>query len=385
MRIGYVTFEYPPNIIGGGGIHADKVTQELSRLGHQVTVFTPGTGLKEESINNNGIIIKRINLYGWLPFKALQFWLRLPKSIKDAEKAGGFDVVHINGFSYNFLKKKISKGVHVLTVHHLVKDATKTNDPGLISRIVNTSGENGLLYAFVEKRIINCADRIIAVSNFTKKSIMDAYGIPQDKIHVVYNGIELEKAPFTEKELEETKKRFSIPDKPIILFVGRINDPRKGLDLLVEAYTKVLEKIDATLLVVGSGDRTNISRYAEKNGIRDRIIFTGFVDDITLKKCYAICDVYACPSRLEGFGLTILEAIAYNKPIVATRVGAIPEIMGEHGILVDPENVGALSEAIISTLNGMTLKEADLNRINDFTWSNAAKKTLDVYGGLNGR
>ena len=166
MRIAFITFEYPPFIIGGAGIYAANITHEFGKLGHQVIVFTPEINGSEEKCNSN-VEIRRIKINKRFPFKALQFWLRLPNVIREAENDNKFDVIHFNGISYGFLKTRISRAPQVVTIHHLVRDAIQSNNLSLISRIRDISGENSLFIPFIEKRCIKCADRIIAVSNFT--------------------------------------------------------------------------------------------------------------------------------------------------------------------------------------------------------------------------
>jgi len=382
LRIAFVSFEYPPNVQGGAGVYAFNITQELSKLGHDVVVFTPKIGEvdEEEQIAEN-LKIKRIKIDTIIPLKAFQFWLNLPGVFRKTENK--FDVIHFNGISYWFLKKKISIAPHIVTIHHLVTDAIKNNNLSLISRIKDIRGENNLILPFIEKRCVNCADRIIAVSEYTKNRIIDEHSIMSSKISVIYNGIDLNGNSFSKEELEKVKEQFNIK-KPTILFVGRIDDPRKNLNLLLENLKKVLEKIDAVLLIIGKGDQKDIRKNAKLLGISNNIIIAGFVDDITLKKCYKICDVYVCTSRLEGFGMTILEAMFAEKPIVATNVGAIPEIIGNYGTLVNLQDNDAISNAIINILSAKKNNKYIYNdMINRYSWNTATKKLLEIYGAFN--
>lgn len=390
MRIAFVTFEYPPFILGGAGTYATNITRELAKLGNEVFVFTPllGTNDCDKEISNLKII--RISLDEKIPFKALQFWLKLPEAIMKIESSNKFDVIHFNGLSYWFLKNKLSEAPNVITIHHLVTDAIKCNNLSRISRIKGISGENSFLMPFIEKRCVKCADKIISVSKFTKKQIVETYDINPEKINVIYNGIELKEQTFTEEKLEELKKQFSIPQKPVILFVGRVDDHRKGLDLLLRSFKNVLEKIDGILLVVGKGDQTEARTFAISLGIQDNVFFTGFADESTLKKCYTLCDVYVVPSRLEGFGLTILDAMAAGKPIVATKVGAIPEILRdkENGILVYLNDIEGMSNAICTFLQDRTLAknigERNTSYVKEnFSWEKNAKETEQIYMQLS--
>jgi len=391
MKIAFITFEYPPFIIGGAGIYAVNITFELAKLGHQVVVFTPEINDLEERCGINNLEIRRVKINKRLPFKALQFWLRLPTAVKKAENENRFDIIHLNGISYWFLKKRLSKASQVITIHHLVKDAIRNNNLDLISRVRGISGENSLFIPYIEKRCLYSADKVIAVSNFTKKQITKNYKINPSKVEVVYNGIDLDGYAFTQKELRETKKQLNLPEKPIILFVGRVDDPRKGLDLLLRALKKVLERVGAVLLVVGKGDQTEVRKLANSLGISRNVIFAGFVDGATLKKCYALCDMYVCPSRLEGFGLTVLEAMAAGKPVIATKAGAVSELVknGENGILVELNDIDGISNTICTFLQDKRLMKnaggRNTNYVKEkFSWEKSAKEIEQLYIGLTG-
>lgn len=379
MRIAFITFEYPPFIIGGAGTYASGVTRELAKLGHDVVVFTPKIGdSKIEECTTNNLEIKRIEINQRLPFTSLQFWLTLPKIFKKVENIRRFDIIHFNGALYLFIKR-FSKLPHLTTIHHLTTDASKINKPSLISRLKDFSGDNNFIMPFIEKRCIDSADRLIAVSRYTKDRIIDSHKIPSDRIDLIYNGIDSYGYIFPKEELKCIKERLNINERQIILSVGRVDDPRKNLKLLLRSFKMVLERIDALLLIVGKGNQKDIKNDAELLGILDNIIFAGFVDEITLKKYYALCDVYVCTSRLEGFGLTILEAVAAKKPIVATNVGAIPEIIGDNGILVNsvPEDI---SNAIINVLSDKQLDRKTVHEsIADYSWSRNAEELLNVY------
>lgn len=382
MRIAFVTFEYPPFIIGGAGTYAEKITCELAKLGHDVFVFTPQIeGLHKETVDVPNLRIIRVSLSGRLPFRALQFWLRLPEEVKAAEQNGKFDIIHFNGLSYWFLGKRLVNAPHIVTIHHLVTDAIKSNNLSMVSRFKNLSGENSLIIPWIEKRCIHFADKIIAVSNFTKNQILKNYNVEPGKISVIYNGIDLNTQSFSEEDLEATKKEFGLDDKPVLLFVGRVDDPRKGLDILIKALPKVLEKHDVNLLAVGKGDQIKARELAESIGVSNKIVFTGFVDEKTLNKCYAICNVYVCPSRLEGFGLTLLDALAAGKPIVATRVGAIPEIIRDkvNGVLVEVEDINSMAKTICRYLDNDYAVNNFSFLVDDFDWVRNTKILEHIY------
>ena len=192
MRIAFVTFEYPPFIMGGAGIYATNIIRELAKLGHQVIVFTQKINdLEEKKDEFNNLEFERIRMNKRLPFKALQFWLHLPSAVKKVEYKKRFDIIHFNGISYWFFENRISKAPHVITVHHLVQDAIKKIYISLISRIRDVSGENSLFMPFIERMCMKFEDMVITVSIFTKNQIVKTYKVTSAKIEVIHDGINL--------------------------------------------------------------------------------------------------------------------------------------------------------------------------------------------------
>jgi glycosyltransferase involved in cell wall biosynthesis len=387
MRIAFITFEYPPFIIGGAGVYALNITRELAKLGHQVVVFVPDIlGVKYETTLAN-IEFKKIKINEKIPFKALSYWIYLPQEIKRQEINQKFDIIHFNGISYWFLKKKISAAHQVITIHHLVKDVTKSNNETILYRIRNFSEESNFFIECIERRCINSVDRIISVSEFTKNQIVNTYKIDPSKVFTIYNGFDLENFNCSKESLNsglKEKLETCIGKTQSILFVGRVNDPRKGLSILLKAFKIVLEHIDARLIIVGKGDQTEARSLADSLNIFENLIFTGFVEENELKYYYSLCDIYVCPSTMEGFGLTLLEAMAAEKPIIATNVGAIPEILEDYGLLVNSGNEIELATAIVKTL--LENKNANVTRgptiLTKYSWTQAANELTYSYNHM---
>ena len=389
MRIAFVTLEYPPSELGGAGKYAVGLTRELAKLGHNVVVFAPQVaGLNDEELSRGAVEIAPVRINEGLPFPALQFWLGLPKRIVEAQKIARFDIIHFNGSCYWFPKRKVSNAPQVMTVHHLAVDAAEQCGENWIRRARNVSGETSPVYLVIEKRGIEFSDRVIAVSEHTRSRIIQRFLAQPDKIERIYNAIDFDQANFSAGELQETREELSLPNVPIVLFVGRVNDRRKGLDQLLYAFRDVLRTQRACLLVVGSGIQSEARRLVASLNIAKAVFFAGKVDESSLRKCYALCNVYVCPSRLEGFGLTLLEAFAAGKPVVATSVGAIPEIVSEkNGSLVEPGDTRAMSNAISYYLENSELAETiggqnagDVR--HRFDWTISARATEQVYRSL---
>ncbi|GAH50626.1 unnamed protein product, partial [marine sediment metagenome] len=223
---------------------------------------------------------------------------------------------------------------------------------------------------------------------YTKKELILTYDVPGAKIAVIYNGMEQKNFDFNEEEKKEIRAKFGVHKKSTVIFVGRLEE-RKGLSLLLQAFKQVLTQIDAHLVIVGSGDQKPYKQLACSLGVMNRVIFTGHVDELSLRKLYSICDVFALSSRLEGFGLTIIEAMSAGKPVVATKVGGIPEIVnsGENGILVEVDDLDGLANGICTYLRDEKLAK-NVGKRNAkyarerFCWEKCAKEMERVYTQL---
>jgi glycosyltransferase involved in cell wall biosynthesis len=256
MRIAFITFEYPPGNLGGAGVYAQRLTEELAKAGIDVHVFTPST--QEDGLTElNGVKVHKVKTSKVLRFIAPQFWFRTPAAIQKVHKKQPFDILHINDASYSFLPARIIDVPHVVTIHHLVKDTEATfksygMDKGSIS------SETSKIVQGIQKRAIRSVDKVIAVSKYTKEKILEYYPVPKEKISVVYNGMDWSnKIPGDHARAIRKKLKISDNEK-FLLFVGRIDDPRKGLTFLLVAMTKIKKDLPCKLIIVGSGDKKSL-------------------------------------------------------------------------------------------------------------------------------
>lgn len=230
-------------------------------------------------------------------------------------------------------------------------------------------------------------DRIIAVSQFLKGELVRWYHLSPELIHVVYNGVDLERFS-PELDGRQVRNSYSLGDSPVVTFLGRLA-PYKGPQFLLEAIPQVLEEVpDAKFMFVGSArfDLPRIGEILKAKHIRKAVTFTGYVNDNTLPQFYASCDVFCYPSLWEGFGLTPAEAQAAGKPVVAFKTCALPEVVedGVTGFLVAPQDSVALAGAIVRLLRDAGLRrkmgQKARTRVEQmFSWQRAARETLRVY------
>lgn len=388
LRVAFVTFEYPPFVQGGAGDYAKNIARELAKLGNDVHVITPYLEGCDKCELKNGVSIHRVDFTNKTLLRAGSFWMSVrSKFPKIEETVGGFDVIHGNATSDLCLSKALTGKIpRVVTVHHLARDVVATLRPSMYTRVKGLVGETGIT-PLIEKICIRRADKIIAVSQYTEAKLASMYRIPLSIIEVIHNGWEEKGFVFAEREKAEIRTRHNITaSRPVVLFVGRVDDRRKGLDILLEAFKEVLSSIDAAIVVVGSGNQKPYEKLSLALGIASRVIFTGFVGDDVLPKLYSLCDVYVCPSRLEGFGLTILDAMAAGKPVIAANVGSIPEIVKdeENGFLVKSGDKKGFAQAITQILGDAALArkmgDRNIRKVREcYSWAVAAQKTEQLY------
>ncbi len=387
MKVAFITFEYPPFLHGGAGNYIHNLTRELAKLGHEIHVITPRMGASARESIEEGVFLHRIDFVN-RPFLAVpSFWFYLRKKFPSLERqAGGFDIVHDNGLSGFSLSRKAVSSPRVITVHHLTRTALKTMGGGLLKRVTNLRDETGIS-PIIEPWCIRRADRIVAVSQFTRQDIINVYAVPDSKIEVIYHGVHLEDFVFPGEAKSKLRDNLNI-SQPMVLYVGNLF-PRKGVDTLLRALPAVLREIDVKLVVAGDGNMPVYQQLAQTLGISDKLHFLGRVTDDTLRLLYASCDLFVLPSRLEGLGIAILEAMAAGKPVVATNVGGIPELIesGQNGILVAVSNEGELASAMVKLLNdralAWTMGQNNIQKVRQlYSWDIAARKTEHLYREL---
>lgn len=229
-------------------------------------------------------------------------------------------------------------------------------------------------------------DHIIAVSQSTKRDIVKLLGVPEHKITVIHEAAnEIYRPIDDEHALADVSARYGLR-RPFILFVSTI-EPRKNLPTLIRAFHHLLQKyrVDAMLAVAGEKGwlYKEEFRLVDEFNLHDDVRFLGRVPLRDLPYLYNAACVHVHPSYYEGFGLTPLEAMACGTPTVVSNVSSLPEVVGDAGLLVSPDEVEELAVAIWRVLDDselhQTLREKGLKRAQQFSWRKAARQHLDVY------
>lgn len=230
----------------------------------------------------------------------------------------------------------------------------------------------------IERRGLHSACRVITVSYLTKSIVQHRYSVEPEKIDVIYNGIENGR-PHTSDMPRVGIKRGD----RIVLFLGRIT-MQKGPEYFVGAAKKVLEKYaKAKFVMAGTGDMvTDIIELAAREGIGQRVLFTGFLRGPDVERIFKMADVYVMPSVSEPFGIAPLEAISHDVPVIISKTSGVAEVL-THALKVDFWDIDEIANKILAVLRhpplGSTLRQFAEMEVRRLTWEGAAQKCQDTY------
>jgi glycosyltransferase involved in cell wall biosynthesis len=243
------------------------------------------------------------------------------------------------------------------------------------------------------RRTLERAVRVLTPSEFSRRAILKHYRIAEDKVVVVPNAVESQFRPI-EREVARMaiQRKFGF-SRPFVLTVGDLQ-PRKNHLGLLRAFEDVLKaepQLQHDLMFVGKETwySRELHRAVEHSAVRDRVHFTGFVEDVDLVHFYGACDLFVFPSFYEGFGLPILEAMACGRAVACSNLTAMPEVANAAGILFDPASKPEIARAMLDVLRDTELRtrleRLGLHRAAGFSWEKSAAQTLQVYHDVAGQ
>jgi len=341
-------FHYP--FIGGIENRLHHVCRRLGKE-HEVFVLTsrlPGTEEREEMDNYTVIRLpsRYLNIYN-------PPYVRIAK-VREALNDIAPDIVDL----------------HYRWAGSLIKGVLGHDGPKVYT-CHNTLGEGvGLTHYASELndrvflRHLHQFDKVICVSDYMKRDVA-ARGFSEDRLQTIYNGVDIPEVP--------------CQDGDYILSLGRLVR-LKGLDTLIRA----MRHTKCQLRICGEGpERRNLEKLSQHLGLTDRIDFMGWISEEEKRRMLCECRMFVIPSVHEAYGMVAAEAMSYGKPVIASNTGGLPEVVGEAGILVPPQDDGALAEAI-NALDGdadkrQALGGAARERMRGFSWDEVARRTLLVY------
>jgi glycosyltransferase involved in cell wall biosynthesis len=411
MRICLLTYRGNP-YSGGQGIYIYYLSHEFQRMGHEVEVIAsvplPEVSegvilhqLKSSSIYHPGSSFRKnlpkvrnpVDLYELCATRQgmfvepLTFSLRAYAKLRELCKQRRFDIIHDNqSLGYGLLLMRRLNIPVIATIHH----------PLPIDRQADLEQANGLrerwrikkfysfirMQAFVARRL----DRIITVSQRSAKDTNLFFKVSADKLRMVYNGIDTEIYNMNEAARQ---------NRDGLIMVGNTDDRKKGILYLLKAL-QLLRADGIKLTIVDDAERHSLYtddagplpshglKLVKKLNLDGMVHFSGRLTREELAQHYSAAQIAVVPSLYEGFGLPAAEAMACGTPVISTTGGALPEVVGDAGILVPPGSADALAAAIRQLLHDkqaqQRMSEAGRKRVEEkFNWEQAARKTLEVY------
>jgi len=281
-----------------------------------------------------------------------------------------FDIVHSHAWAagtLRFIKNKPT----IATAHGTTKgflNRTWDTRP-LFSKVYNS-----IVTSNLENIGFRSAKQVTAVSRSSKREIVENYGIPEERIAVVYNGIDPGKV-----HRVKTNLRDEIECEHLLFFMGRLIK-EKGIEVLINAMA-MLGDYDVKLVVAGEGKgEAEVRRLTSELNLREKVVFAGTLDEKKKLEYMSASDAFVFPSFSESFGMTLLDAMACKTPIVASRVASIPEVVGNCGVLVEPRDPVKLAEGIEKLLNDKKASKKLASKAYERLTSNfTVEKMVDGY------
>lgn len=404
MKICLLSYRGNP-YCGGQGIYIMYIARELAKLGHEVHVVAgPPYPFDVEGVvlhrvsNHNYFNNKKSYIKPHKPFATFQplnfyefiaaklgifpeietFSFRAFLKLKELMVKHAFDIIHDNQcLGYGFLLIQQLGVPFISTIHHpLTIDRTTwfeyPSDFSLKMRRI-------LYYPLMmQKFVANRMYRIITVSHNAAHEIHRAFGVNRNNIRVIYNGMDASLF----YPLRGVRKQ-----KNSLIFVGNVEDRKKGIIYLLKAMTLTRHKVFLTIVDGGAPNRSTVPHLIDKLGLNGRVAFTGKIPIDRLIQLYARSEIAVLPSLYEGFGFPAAEAMACELPVITTTAGALPEVVGDHmktGYLVPPRDAAAIAEGIDFLLENPGLRRqmgvaARKRVLRLFTWENAAKDLVKCY------
>jgi glycosyltransferase involved in cell wall biosynthesis len=264
----------------------------------------------------------------------------------------------------------------VMVVHDLTRF--------LFPEFFNFNVMQKVLDRFAYPAMLRRYDHLLTVSKTTRQDLMTLFKVPKEKITVAYHGAEEAFQPVNPQEAEQSLGQSHNIRKPFILFLGTL-EPRKNILTLIKAFTGIKDQIPHDLVLVGQkGWKWEpIFREMERPDLKERVHWVGYVSDQERVFFYNAADFLAYPSWYEGFGMPLLEAMQCGCPVITSRISSMPEVMGDAGLLIDPQRVEDVQGAMLRLAQEPGLREklrvAGFEQAKKFSWETSAKITLEVF------
>lgn len=345
----------------GGAVYDREVLKELARVGVAVDIPLP----QGEAY---------AAMTGWQIYPTARCWrytyeynwLFLP-TILNLWRQQRFDLLRIHSPSLSLLGRVTKTTLRcpvVAHLHHLEEDQQ-------VHRLLTQTAIHGY-------------DLVTTDSEFCVRQLMDTFGVPREKLLIVYPGVDEKYQPLP-AEGTALRQQLGLTERLVLLYLGALT-PRKNLRFLLEVLAVVSQRLPSVHLVLaGSGPQEmELRRYAQELGVQTRVTFTGYLAEADKVRYYNLADLFVFPSLLEGFGMAVAEAMACGVPVVSSNAASLPEVVGEAGLLADPTDGDGFAAQIVRLLADEALRrnlgEAGRAHVRQhFSWAQAAQQTYQAY------
>ena len=390
-KVCFISPEYWP-LSGGTGAYVYYLSNELLKNGYKIYVVT-GSNQGQDVHVNPQLDVSFLKIPKIPIVKSFMLAGNSQRKLNSLRKTANVDITHPQlPLTPNFAVPPNFGKTIVCTVHSTWKGEAEAIQGEPYSRL--NANEKFLVsfnwfLRFFEEGMLSRARKIIAVSHFTKWELTNYYKIPANKIQVIHNGVDINKfKPAVDKRKVKAELGFN-PDDLAIVSVGRLY-ARKGLFTLIDSMPSVVKRYpNAKFIISGKGQSDEMNKliaHAEKLGVKNNIIFTGYYPDKKLPRLYQAADVFAFSTFYEHHPFAVLEALATGLPVVTTTVGGIPETIesGKNGLLVEPFNARAFGEKILYLLEHPVAAtemgaQARKTIVENYDWSIVVKDAMKVY------
>jgi len=390
-KVCFISPEYWP-LSGGTGAYVYYLSNELIKNGYQIHIVT-GSNQNQDIQVNPQLDVSFLKIPKIPIVKSFMLAAASSRKLNSIRATANVDITHPQlPLTPNFAVPLNFGKALVCTVHSTWKgeaEAIRGEPYGRLNANEKFLVSVNWFLRFFEEGMLKRARKIIAVSRFTKWELTNYYRIPESKIRVIHNGVDVNKfKPAADKRKVKAELGFN-PDDLAIVSVGRLY-ARKGLFTLIESMPVVVKRFPtAKFIISGKGqsdEMHKLTAYAERLGVKDNIVFTGYYPDKKLPKLYQAADVFAFSTFYEHHPFAVLEALATGLPVVTTTVGGIPETIenGKNGFLVETFNPRAFSEKILYLLGhpafaGEMGVQARKTIVEEYDWRIVVKDAMKVY------
>jgi glycosyltransferase involved in cell wall biosynthesis len=390
-KVCFISPEYWP-LSGGTGAYVYYLSNELMKNGYKIHVVTGSNQTQDIQVNPQ-LDVSFLKIPKIPIVKSFMLAAASSRKLNSIRSTVNVDIAHPQlPLTPNFAVPPNFGKALVCTVHSTWKGEAEAISGEPYSRL--NANERFLVsfnwfLRFFEEGMLKRARKIIAVSRFTKWELTNYYKIPEGKIRVIYNGVDVNKfKPAADKRKVKVELGFD-PDDLAIVSVGRLY-ARKGLFTLIESMPAVVKRFPkAKFIISGKGqsdEMHKLTAHAERLGVKNKIIFTGYYPDKKLPKLYQAADVFAFSTFYEHHPFAVLEALATGLPVVTTTVGGIPETIdsGKNGFLVEPFDPKAFSEKILYLLEHPSFAaemgaQSRKTIVDQYDWRIVVKDAMKVY------